>query len=103
MHLLQHLHALITTSAWRNSNSAAAGGVGLMVSKPAESALAEIKPWNERIIVAHFNRNGFPALSIIVHYLPVEGNPDAEAHYENLLGAIQEIPTHNAMLVMADC
>ena len=60
-------------------------------------------PWNERIIVAHFNGNGFPALSIIVHYSPVEGNPDAEAHYENLLGAIQEIPKHNVMLVIGDC
>ena len=69
---------LITTSAWRNSINAAVGGVGLMISKSAESALAEIKPVNERIMIFHFNGNGFPSLSIIVHYSPVEGSPDAE-------------------------
>ena len=95
-------HVLITTSAWRNSNNAAAGGVGFMISKSAETALAEVIPVNERIVIANFNGNGFPALSIIVHYSPVEGNPDAEQHYQNLLAAIHDIPKHNVLLVIGD-
>ena len=95
-------YTLITTSAWRNSNNAASGGVGLMISKTAESALAEVKPWNDRILIAHFTGNGFPTLSIIVHYSPTEGSQNAEEHYKNLLAAIHEIPKHNVLLVMGD-
>ena len=71
---------LITTSAWRNSNGAASGGVGLVVSKKAEKALAEVKPINNRIVVAVFNGN--PKTTIIINYAPVEGSEDAEEHYE---------------------
>ena len=63
-----------------------------MISKSAESDFAEIKPVNERILIFHFNGNGFPSLSIIVHYSPAEGSPGAEPHYENLLAALHEIP-----------
>ena len=48
---------LITKSAWRNLNGAASGGVGIVVSKKAENAVAEIKPINNRIVVAIFNGN----------------------------------------------
>ncbi|MEM7019132.1 MAG: hypothetical protein AAF512_17545 [Pseudomonadota bacterium] len=64
---------LITSSAWRNSNGASSGGVGLLVSKTTESALAGIIPFNERIIIAHFNGN--PMTTVIVHYSPTEGAP----------------------------
>ena len=47
---------LITTSATRNANNTPIGGI----------ELAEIKPYNSRILVAHFNGN--PATTIIVHY-----------------------------------
>ena len=40
---------LITSSAWRNASNAACGGVGLMIDKTLESALAEVKPVNERM------------------------------------------------------
>ena len=53
-------------------------------------------------LIAHFIGNGFPALSIIVHYSPVEGSASAEDHYENLLAAIDEIPKHNVLLVVGD-
>lgn len=45
---------LITTSAWRNSNGAAAGGVGIVVNNKAEKALAEVKPINSRIMTVIF-------------------------------------------------
>ena len=95
-------YTLITTSAWRNANNAAAGGVGLVVNKNAESALAEVKSWNERILIAHFIGNGFPALTIVVHYSPVEGSDNTEEHYKNLLAAIDKIPKHNVLLVVGD-
>ena len=61
-----------------------------------------VKSWNEKILIAHFIGNGFPALTIIVHYSPVEGSDSAEDHYENLLAAIDEIPKHNVLLVVGD-
>ena len=78
---------LITSSAWRNSNGAASGGVGLLMSKTTESALAEVKSFNERIIIAHFNGN--PTTTVIVHYSPTEGNETAGNHYDNLANAIK--------------
>ena len=93
-------HILVTTSAWRNSNNAAAGGVGVMIEKSIESALSEIKPWNERIVIAHFIGN--PAVTIITHYSPVEGSKEAEEHYDNLSAAISEVPKHNLLMIMGD-
>ena len=92
--------ALVTSSAWRNSNGAASGGVGLLMSKTTESALADIKPFNERIIIAHFNGN--PKTTVIVHYSPTEGSATAEDHYNNLANAIKSIPKHNVLLVVGD-
>ena len=93
-------HLLVTSSAWRNSNNASAGGVGFLIEKSVESALCEVKPWNERIIIAHFNGN--PAVTVITHYSPIEGSQDAEEHYNNLSAAIKEIPKHNLLLVIGD-
>ena len=95
-------YKLITSSAWRNTNNAASGGVGLLINKTAENALAEVKPWNKRILIVHFNGKGYPTLTVVVHYSPVEGNEEAEEHYETLLDAIQSIPKHNVLLVLGD-
>ena len=67
---------LITTSTWRNSNGAASGGVGLLINRNMEQALAEIKPINEKIVVAVFNGN--PNITIVVNYAPIEGSKEAE-------------------------
>ena len=91
---------LITSSAWRNSKGASSGGVGILVSRTIESALADIKPFNERIIIAHFNGN--PATTVIVHYSPTEGNDLAEEHYNNLSNAIKTVPKHNVLLIVGD-
>ena len=34
--------AMITTSAWRNNNTAACGGVGFIISNKIDSALVEV-------------------------------------------------------------
>ena len=63
----QHINKqiLITSSAWRNASNAASGGVGLMIDKSIESALAEVKPVNKRILIAQFNGN--TGVTIIAH------------------------------------
>ena len=91
---------MITTSAWRNNNNAACGGVGFMLSNKIESALADVEPVNERILCAHFNGN--PAVTVIVHYSPIEGSDMAEEHYSNLANTINSMPKHNIVLVMGD-
>ena len=91
---------LITASAWRSSNNAAMGGIGLLISAKAEAVLSEVIKWNERILIAHFTGN--PAIRVVAHYAPVEGSDSAEEHYMNLADAINSIPKHNILLVMGD-
>ena len=57
---------LITTSATRNANNAPIGGIELLLNSTSSASLAEIKPYNSLILVAHFNGN--PATTIMVHY-----------------------------------
>ena len=92
---------LITSSAWRNSNNAANGGVGLLVTRKVENALSDIEPITERILCVHFNGN--PATTVIVHYAPVEGSEGAEDHYTTLANVINSVPKHNITLVLGDC
>ena len=91
---------LITSSAWRNSMNAPIGGLGLLIDKGAENNLAEISKFHERILIATFNGN--PALTIVVHYAPVEGSEFAEDHYNNLADAVRSVPKHHLLLVMGD-
>ena len=58
-------HIIITSSAWRNNENAAMGGVGVDVSNYVEDTLAEIIKYTDRMLVAHFNDN--PRTTIIVH------------------------------------
>ena len=86
---------------WQNASGASSEGVGLLLSKTTESALTEIKSYNERIIIAHFNGN--PLTTVIVHYSPTKGSETAEDHYNNLTNTIKSIPKHNVLLVVGDC
>ena len=63
-----HGQYLITSSAWRNSQNAAVGGVGLLLDKRAKKALGEVKSISNRILVATFQGN--PATTVIVAYSP---------------------------------
>ena len=90
--------ALITTSAWRNSNGAASGGIGLIVQRKIEQNLAEIVPINKRILIAHFNGN--PMTTVIVHYSPVEGSAEAAEHYTQLANTIQEMRRQNTHITI---
>ena len=91
---------LITTSATRNANNTPIGSISLLLNRTSSASLAEIKPYNSRILVVHFNGN--PATTIIVHYAPVEGDEDAIDHDEQLSDIIRTIPKH-VLLVIGDC
>ena len=91
---------LITQSAWRNSQNAANGGVGLVVNKAAESVLSDVKYVNKRILIATFNGN--PSTTVIVNYSPQEGTQDAVEHYDKLIDTIKQVPKHNLLLVLGD-
>ena len=67
---------LITSSAWRTDNGALCGGVGMLVKKYIEKTLADAEPFYERILITHFLGN--PHITIIMHYEPTEGSPNAE-------------------------
>ena len=89
--LYQHVEnsTFITSSFWRNTNNVSSGGEGLIINRRAYSALAKVESRNKRIIVANFNRN--PALTMIVHFSPVEGSNEAEEHYNKLVAAVKDV------------
>ena len=91
---------LITSSAWRNSNNASVGGIGIMVDRSSENVITEIKKWNERILIVNFNGN--PMTTLIIHYSPCEGRNDAAEHYYQLTQATATIPKHNILLTVGD-
>ena len=91
---------LITTSAWKTSNGAAAGGVGILIGKTAKRALSQINPRNKRILEVQFNGN--PNITVIVNYAPVEGSSEAESHFETLSNVINDIPKHHIILECGD-
>lgn len=92
--------ALITSSAWRNSNGAASGGVGLVINKKIEHLLTEVTSINQRILIAHFSGN--PITTVIVHYSPIEGSVEATDHYITLSNTIHSVPKHNLLMVLGD-
>ena len=91
----------ITTSTTTNANNAPIRGLRLLINGTSSAALAEIKPYNSLILAAHFN--GHPATTVIVHYAPVEGTPEAIDHYEHLSDITRTVPKHNVLLVIGDC
>ena len=90
----------ITSSAWRKDANGAVGGVGIIINKRASNVLSEVIKWNERIIIATFEGN--PKTTIIVHYSPVEGDDEAEQHYNQLSSAVKQVPKHDILIVLED-
>ena len=86
---------LITTPATRNANNTPIGGIGLLLKRTSPASLAQIKPYNSRTLVVHFNGN--PATTII------EVDEDAIDHYEQLSDITRTISIHNVLLVTGDC
>ncbi len=57
-----------TSTAWRNSQQAATGGVGFVLSKKVEGALCKVEVISPRVMTATFSGN--PETTIIVAYSP---------------------------------
>ena len=93
---------LITSSAWRNEQGAACGGVGVVLNNKAKKSLANVIPFSDRILVV--NVSGNPAVTTIITYCPTEcaTMEDAEMHYNMLKQAIHSVPSHNVLLVIGD-
>ena len=67
----------------------------------ATDALAELIPFNNRVLIANFGGN--PETAVTIHYAPCEGGEDAEECYNNLENAAPSMPKHNMILVAGDC
>jgi len=95
-------NTLVTTSAWRNDQGAATGGIGLLLSKRAKKSLKEVVPHTNRIILATFHGN--PATTIIIVYGPTNSSDmeTAEEFYRSLKRAIESVPEHNVLLIVGD-
>ena len=78
--------SLIASSAWRNTNNATYGGVGILIDSKTEKALSEIKLLTKRIIMAKLNGN--PAITMIVNYAPNKGSDYTVEHYEQLINTV---------------
>ena len=94
---------IITSSAWRNSQNAAVGGVGLLLDRRAQKALGEVKSISNRILMATFQGN--PATTVIVAYSPTstQGNEEeVENFYTNLREATKTTPKHNMLVILGD-
>lgn len=59
-----------------------------------------MESWNKRIMEANFNGN--PALTITIHYLPVEESNKGEEHYNQLSAALKEVLKNNMLVLMRD-
>ena len=94
---------LVTSSAWRNSQNAAVGGVGMLLNPKAKKALGEVKSISNRILKATFQGN--PATTIIVAYSPtnVPGNEEeVDNFYVKLREATESTPKHNLLAILGD-
>lgn len=80
---IQNYH-LVTSSAWRNEAQASQGGVGLLLSHRAKSALRSVESISKRILIAEFESN--PVTTVIVIYAPtnVASTDEAGEYYNDL-------------------
>ena len=60
----------VTTSAWRNEQGAATGGIGIMLNNRSRSSLSEIISHTDLLLIS--TSQGNPATYIIVIYSPLD-------------------------------
>ena len=93
---------LVTSSAWRNERQASQGGVGLLLSNRAKSALRSVESISKRILVAEFESN--PVTTAIVIYSPTNVAPEEEVleFYNELTSVLASVPAHNFLAILGD-
>uniref|UniRef100_A0A2C9LV99 Endonuclease/exonuclease/phosphatase domain-containing protein n=1 Tax=Biomphalaria glabrata TaxID=6526 RepID=A0A2C9LV99_BIOGL len=79
------------------------GGVGIIMSKKAASALIAWKPVSDRIITARLQTNQIK-ITIIQACAPTEDAEDTIKNnfYNQLQSSLDETPTHDLILLMVD-
>ena len=91
------------STAWRNSQKAAVGGVGLQLDRRPKKALGEVKTFSNRILVATFEGN--PTTTVIVAYSPTNttgSEEKVELFYQELREATKATPKHNMLITLED-
>ena len=93
---------VISASAWKNSQNATIGGVGILLSPKALKSLQNIEKITPRIVVATFNGN--PATTVISCYSPtnISEESDVLLFYEKLSALTRHVPKHNLLIVAGD-
>ena len=87
-------------SARRNIANTAQGGVGVLVTNKVEKLISSIKLHTNRIL--QLDISGNPNTSLIINYSPVNGDDDAEDHYQRFCDITNALPNHNMKLNLGD-
>lgn len=95
-------YTLITSSAWKNSQKAATGGVGFLISSRALKSCYSIISHNDRTI--EITLHGNPMTTVICCYSPHNELPeeDVAQFYQELSTIIYAIPAHNLLIIGGD-
>ncbi|XP_068704500.1 craniofacial development protein 2-like [Montipora foliosa] len=74
----------------------------ILLTKEMSKHLSVVEKVSDRIIEAHLEGN--PAMSIVIGYVPTEGSDidDKTNFYDQLQDAIENIPTHNTIVLVGD-
>ena len=101
-HKLPKGWTFISASAWKNSMNSTIGGVGMLLSPQAMSALNSIEKIVPRMIIANFNGN--PIATVISCYSPtnVSNEEDVIGFYHELSSLTRAVPKHNVLIIGGD-
>ena len=102
-HLLaRNGYTLITSSAWNNSQNAATGGVGFLLSSRALKSCFSIVSHNDRTM--EITLHGNPMTTALCCYSPHNELPeeDVPQFYHELSTVIYAIPAHNLLIIGGD-
>ena len=94
--------SLATVSAWKNSVSAAVGGVGLLIGPRSLKTLNTVEKIQPRMMAATFNGN--PRATIISCYSPTNVSKENElvTFYDELSSLVRSTLKHNMLVIGGD-
>ncbi|MEM7375782.1 MAG: endonuclease/exonuclease/phosphatase family protein, partial [Bacteroidota bacterium] len=95
-------YTLFTASAWKASNNATIGGVGIIIQTGLLPILSSVRKISDRIIIADFKGN--PRSSIISCYSPHSGygEEQIENFYIEMRNLLPTIPSHTFLAICGD-
>ena len=93
---------LATAFAWKNSDKATIGGVGMLIGLQALKSLNSMEKIQPRMIVATFNGN--PSATTISCYRLTNDSEETDliALYNELSSLVRSIPRHNVLVISED-